>query len=177
MTAQVPLQARLAAWAWDRRIVNGAGFLACTLMMAYALYAEHVLGFEPCPLCMFQRVGVMGLGAVFLLAALHHPAGARGAKIYAALLALAAAFPLYVSGRHVYIQSLPEGSVPSCGASFDYMMDVFPLMTVVQKVLTGAAECQKIDWAFLGLSMPGWVFLCVALLAAWGVWVNAGTAG
>ena len=108
-----------------------------------------------------------------------YPADARGKWsrikpfVYAVLIAVVAAFPLYVSGRHVYIQSLPEGSVPACGASFDYMMDVFPLMTVVQKVLTGAGECQKIDWAFLGLSMPGWVFVCVAILAVWGMWANA----
>ncbi|NBR18233.1 MAG: disulfide bond formation protein B, partial [Gammaproteobacteria bacterium] len=38
----------------DRRVGNLAGALVCALMMAYALYAERVLGFEPCPLCMFQ---------------------------------------------------------------------------------------------------------------------------
>ena len=156
----------------DRRLVNWAGFLACVAMMGYAVYAERVLGFEPCPLCMFQRVGVVILGAMFLIAALHHPRSVAGARVYAALLALAAAFPLYVSGRHVYIQSLPFGSVPSCGASFDYMMDVFPIMTVVQKVLTGAGECQKIDWSLLGLSMPAWVFMSVFAIAVVGVWAN-----
>lgn len=163
----------MLALAADRRLLNAACAIACALMMVYALYAERALGFEPCPLCMFQRAGVIALGVVFLLAAVHHPQGLRGARIYAALIGLAAAFPLYVAGRHVYIQSLPEGSVPACGASFEYMMDVFPLMTVIQKVLTGAGECQKIDWAFLGLSMPGWVFVCVAVLTACGVWVNA----
>jgi disulfide bond formation protein DsbB len=157
----------------DRRLANWAGFLSCVAMMGYALYAERVLGFEPCPLCMFQRVGVVILGAMFLIAALHHPRGVAGARVYAALLALAAAFPLYVAGRHVYIQSLPFGSVPSCGASFDYMMDVFPLMTVVQKVLTGAGECQKIDWSLFGLSMPAWVFISVFAIAVIGVWANA----
>ena len=157
----------------DRRLVNWAGFLACAAMMGYALYAERVLGFEPCPLCMFQRVGVVILGARFLIAALHNPRSVAGARVYAALLALAAAFPLYVSGRHVYIQSLPFGSVPACGASFDYMMDVFPLMTVVQKVLTGAGECQKIDWSLLGLSMPAWVFMSVFAVTVVGVWSNA----
>lgn len=156
----------------DRRLVNWAGFLTCAALMGYALYAERVLGFEPCPLCMFQRVGVVILGATFLLAALHNPRSVAGARVYAALLALAAAIPLYVAGRHVYIQSLPFGSVPSCGASFDYMMDVFPLMTVVQKVLTGAGECQKIDWSLLGLSMPAWVFISVFAIAVVGVWSN-----
>ena len=141
-------------------------------MMGYALYAERVLGFEPCPLCMFQRVGVVILGAVFLAAAVHAPSGLGWQRAYFGLLTVAAIFPLYVSGRHVYIQSLPEGSVPACGASLDYMLDVFPLATVLKKVLFGAGECQKIDWAFLGLSMPGWVFLCVLALAVWGAWVN-----
>ena len=157
----------------DRRACNFAGFIACAAMMAYALYAERVLGLEPCPLCMFQRVGVVALGAVFLLAALHHPKGAGGARAYAVLIALAAAFPAYVAGRHVYIQGLPPGSVPACGASLDYMVEVFPLMTVIKKVLFGAGECQKIDWSFLGLSMPAWVLMAVAALGAFGFWANA----
>jgi disulfide bond formation protein DsbB len=52
------------------------------------------------------------------------------------------------------------------------MLDVFPLMTVVRKVLTGAGECAKVDWSLLGLSMPAWVLLAVVALAAWGLWVN-----
>jgi disulfide bond formation protein DsbB len=156
----------------DRRAANLAGLVACLLMLGYALYAERVLGFEPCPLCMFQRVGVAILGAVFLLAALHHPAGVAGARAYGVAILIAAAFPAYVAGRHVYIQGLPPGSVPSCGASLDYMVDVFPLMTVIRKVLTGAGECQKIDWAFLGLSMPAWVLIAVLALGAFGAWAN-----
>lgn len=156
-----------------RRGANLAGFSACLAMMGYALYAERVLGFEPCPLCMFQRVGVVVLGAVFLLAALHHPKSLAGARAYAVLIALAAALPAYVAGRHVYIQGLPPGSVPACGASLDYMVEVFPLMTVIKKVLFGAGECQKIDWSFLGLSMPAWVLMSVVALGAFGVWANA----
>jgi disulfide bond formation protein DsbB len=152
-----------------RRLGNLAGFGACSLMMAYALYAEHGLGLEPCPLCMFQRVGVALLGLVFLAAALHDARTLVGARIYAVLVGLSAAFPAYVAGRHVYIQSLPEGSVPSCGATLDYMLEVFPLFTVVRKVLTGGGECAKIDWRFLGLSMPAWVLFAVVVLGVAGV--------
>lgn len=153
-----------------RRSVNLAGFAICAAMLIYALYAERVLGFEPCPLCIFQRVGVAALGLMFLIAALHDPSGTRGVRLYGVLIGIAAAFPAYVAGRHVYIQSLPQGSVPSCGASLDYMLDVFPLATVLRKVLFGAGECQKIDWTFLGLSMPGWVLLMVVVLGVAGVW-------
>lgn len=157
----------------SRRSVNAAGFLACVAMLAYAIfYAERVLGLEPCPLCMFQRVGVAILGAVFLLAALHHPKGRGGARAYAVLLLLASLIPGYVAGRHLYIQSLPAGSVPSCGATLEYMLEVFPLVDVIRRVLNGGGECAVIDWSFLGLSMPAWVLISVAVLAVGGFVAN-----
>jgi disulfide bond formation protein DsbB len=157
-----------------RRWLNASGAAACAAMLGYALYAEKVLHLEPCPLCMFQRVGVAALGVAFLLAAAHDPASRAGARGYALLIAIAAAFPAYVAGRHVYIQSLPAGSVPSCGATLDYMLEVFPLLEVVRKVLTGGGECARIDWSFLGLSMPAWVLIGVLTLAAFGLFANLG---
>lgn len=157
----------------NRRLVNLLGFVACVLMLAFALFVEKVMHIEPCPLCMFQRVGVAALGLVFLVAAIHNPAKLSGARVYSALIFLVALFPGYVSARHVYIQSLPPGSVPSCGATLDFMLEVFPLMEVVRKVLTGGGECAKIDWQFLGLSMPVWVLIAVIGLAAVGIYANA----
>lgn len=156
-----------------RRSANAIGFLACAAMLAWAIfYAEKTLGLEPCPLCMFQRVGVAVLGAAFLLAAIHNPGGQGGARFYGVLILLAAALPGYVAGRHVYIQSLPPGTVPSCGATLDYMLDVFPLLDVVKRVLTGGGECAKIDWSFLGLSMPAWVLVSVTVLGVGGLVLN-----
>ena len=157
----------------NRRLVNLAGFLACALMLAFALYVEKVMHIEPCPLCMFQRVGVAALGLVFLVAAVQHPSTQAGARFYAALIFLVALFPAYVSARHAYIQSLPPGSVPSCGATLDFMLEILPLMEVVRKVLTGGGECARIDWQFLGLSMPVWVLVAVIGLAAVGIYANA----
>ena len=72
-----------------RRLLNFAGFLACAGLMGYALYAEHVLMLMPCPLCVFQRMAVISLGIIFLVAALHNPSG-RGRWVYSVLLLLAA---------------------------------------------------------------------------------------
>ena len=41
-----------------RRVLNLLGFAACVALLGYAWYAQRVLGLEPCPLCIFQRVGV-----------------------------------------------------------------------------------------------------------------------
>ena len=43
---------------------------------------------------------------------------------------------------------------------------------VLAKVLTGSGECGKVDWRFLGLSMPAWVLAWLIALGAWGLFVN-----
>jgi protein dithiol:quinone oxidoreductase len=157
-----------------RRVVNAGGALACALMFGYALYSQHVLGLEPCPLCMFQRVGIGALGASFALAALHHPRG-FGAKGYAALIALVSLATAGVAIRHLYIQSQPPGSVPSCGAPLDALLHMFPLTQVIVQVLRGGGECAKVDWTFLGLAMPAWVLIAAVLLGTAGLLANAAT--
>jgi len=153
------------------RRANLLGFIACAGLVAYALYAQLVLRLEPCPLCIFQRVGIFALGALFGLAALHDPQG-WGRRVYALLIDLTALATAGVAVRQLYIQSLPPGSVPACGASLDFMLKVFPLTDVITKVLTGSGECAKIDWRFLGLAMPGWVLIAALALGAWGLWWN-----
>ena len=142
-----------------RRQVCLLGALVCVLLLAFALYSEFYLGLVPCPLCIFQRVGMAALGLALVLAALP-PGQWRLARVVGAVLvALAALATVGVAARHLYIQSLPPGSVAACGASLDYMLDVFPLTDVLRKVLTGSGECAKVQWTLLGLSMPGWVML------------------
>jgi disulfide bond formation protein DsbB len=150
---------------------NLLGFAACTGLLAYAYYAQVVLHLEPCPLCIFQRVGVLALGLTFLIAAAHDPVG-WGRRVYAGLLGLAALATIGVALRHLYIQSLPEGSVPSCGASLDFMLKVFSLSEVLVKVLTGSGECAKVTWTFLKLAMPGWVLIAALVLGVYALWIN-----
>jgi protein dithiol:quinone oxidoreductase len=155
----------------DKRILNLLGFISCAVLMAYALYAQYGLQLEPCPLCIFQRVAVITLGVVFLLAALHNP-GRTGARVYAALLAVVGATGIGVAARHVWLQNLPPDLVPACGPGLDFMLDAFPLFEVLEVVLTGSGECADIDWSLLGLTMPAWVLIALTLLTAFGVAAN-----
>lgn len=155
----------------DRRGLNVAGFVACAGLMAYALYAEYGLLLEPCPLCVFQRMAVAALGAVFLVAALHNPAG-RARFIYAGFVGLAGAAGIAVAGRHVWLQSLPADRVPACGPGFDYIIDSFPFLEALRLIFSGSGECANVDWQFLGLSMPAWVLISFVLLGALGLWNN-----
>jgi disulfide bond formation protein DsbB len=154
-----------------RRGLNFLGLAVCLALLGYAWYAQTVLQLEPCPLCIFQRVGVAAIAALFLLAALHHPRR-WGAPVYGGLILLAALATMAVAARHLWIQHLPEGAVPACGATLSYMLEVFPIADVVRKVLTGSGECARVTWSFLGLSMPGWVLIAAAALGTLGVCAN-----
>ncbi|MBV8783364.1 MAG: disulfide bond formation protein B, partial [Gammaproteobacteria bacterium] len=89
---------------------------------------------------------------------LHNPRGA-GRGVYLALLLLAALATAAVAARHVYVQHLPPGSLPSCGAPLSVLLKYTPVWQVVRKVLTGSGECSEVTWRFLGLAMPAWVLL------------------
>lgn len=162
----------------DVRKANALGALACAGLMAYALYAQHVLGLEPCPLCVFQRVAVISLGALFLLAALH-PAGHVARRAYAVLLGLVALAGIGVAGRHVWLTTLPPERVPACGPGLDFMLESFPLRDALAMVLSGSGECATVDWRFIGLSMPAWVLVALVCLGVYGVACNwrAGRSG
>ena len=155
----------------DKRILNFAGFLLCAALMGYALYAQHYLMLEPCPLCILQRIAVVGMGLVFLLAALHNPSGV-GRFAYTLLLVLPMSLGAIVAGRHAWLQMLPEEQVPACGPGLNYMWENFPLADVINMVFRGSGECADVDWQLLGLSMPAWVFIAVIALGSVGVWNN-----
>jgi protein dithiol:quinone oxidoreductase len=144
-------------------------FATCALVVAgllgYAYYAQFHLGLEPCPLCIFQRVAMIVLFVVVLVAALHAPRGG-GRRVYGALAALAALAGAAIAGRHVWLQHLPPDQVPSCGPGLDYLLDTFPLSETLRKVFTGSGECAEVHWRFAGLSMPEWTLACFALFLA-----------
>jgi disulfide bond formation protein DsbB len=155
----------------SRRMINGLGAAACAGMMSFALFVQHGLGLEPCPLCIVQRFGVIGVGLVFLIAALHDP-GRTGARLYGLTIAVVAAAGGSVSARHVWLQSLPPDQVPACGPGLDYILDVFPLLEALDMIFSGSGECAEVVWRFLGLSMPGWVLVCFVGLGLGGLLGN-----
>ncbi len=156
---------------WSRyRFVSGFLFLASVIGMAFALYLEHVQGFEPCPLCVFQRVGLIALGVVSLIAFIHNPASNIMKRVYALLGSVGILWSAGVAARHVWLQNLPPDQVPSCGPGLDYLVDALPLKSVLSQVLSGSGECAVVDWSFLGQSLPVWSFLFFAVLALVSVW-------
>ena len=136
-----------------RRVAYLLGFLVCAGLIGWALWLQYGEGLEPCPLCMFQRVAVIAVGVVFLIAAIHDP-GRAGAALYAVLTLLLAGAGAAFAARQIWLQALPKDQVPACGMGLDYMMSTLPFTDVIRRVLEGSGECAEKAWVFLGLSHP-----------------------
>jgi len=142
-----------------------AGFLVCAGLIAAALYLQYVVGEDPCPLCMLQRIGFIVLGVIFLIAAIHHPRRVGG-LVYGGLLVPVAVAGGAVAARHVWLQSLPESLVPQCGPGLDFIVSRFPLGKAMDLILRGSGECAEKGWTFLGLTIAGWSLFWFVVLAA-----------
>ena len=158
----------------NARICFLLGFLICGVLLAIAVYFQLVDGLEPCPLCISQRLVILLIGLVFLVAGLHNPKQ-TGIKRYALVGTVVALLGASISSRHVWLQHLPPEEVPECGPGLAYMFQYFPLFDTLKLMLSGTGDCAKVDWTMLGFSMPAWTllaFIMLAILSFLQIWNN-----
>lgn len=144
------------------RLLFLAIFLSCAGLIGFALYLQHSLGLEPCPMCILQRYAFIITGVIALVAALHDPA-LLGRRIYGGLLVLAAATGGGVAIRHVYLEHYPP-KIFDCGADVGFMLESFPLTEALPMIFRGTGDCTKVPWRFLGLSIAEWSLIWFMLL-------------
>lgn len=133
--------------------------------MSFALFfLQRYMGFTPCPLCIFQRIGLIVMGVFALMAALFHPKSMAVRLVLWLGSLVGIGWSTVVAGRHVWLQHLPADQVPSCGPGLDYWLDTLPILQVFKEVFAGSGECATIDWTFMGLSIPEQSLILFSLL-------------
>ena len=142
----------------------------CIGLLAFGLYLQHVVGLEPCPMCIVQRYALL---LIALIAAVTAAGSKKSIHIGGAVLLLATAgFGAFVAARQSWLQWYPP-EVVTCGRDFYGMIENFPLQRAIPMIFKGGGDCSKVDWTFLGGSIANWSFLCfvgVALLALTMTW-------
>ncbi len=140
-----------------------AMWLGAIALILTALYMQYFMGLTPCALCMTQRVFIIAVGVVALLAWLHNlgnPSGHIHLRVYSFLAVILAAIGASFSARHIWLQSLPEDLVPACGPSLGYLIETVPFSEAFSVLLQGDGHCAEVSWSFLGLSIPSWTLVC-----------------
>lgn len=140
--------------------------LACLAVLAGALVFQHVVGVDPCPLCLWQRwpyvvgAALAGLG---VLAAGRRPGPA-------ALLSAACGVAFLIGGGiaayHVGVEQHWWVAAPSCGGppaagttslSLDQLRD--------QIMATPVVRCDVVAWSLFGISLAGFNIMISFALA------------
>ncbi len=140
----------------------------CAAMLVFGLYLQHVVGLNPCPMCIVQRYALMLVLLIATLAAFGTHRGLHRAG--AVLLLLTAGFGAFTAARQSWLQWFPP-EVVSCGRDFYGMIETFPLKRALPMIFKGSGDCTKVDWTFLGGSIANWSFLCFAGIAIVALWL------
>jgi disulfide bond formation protein DsbB len=152
------------------RRVLAAISAVCVALLAFGLYLQHVVGLEPCPMCIVQRYALV---LIAIVSALTATTGRTSLHLGGAGLLLGlSGFGGFVAARQSWLQWYPP-EVVSCGRDFYGMIETFPLQRAIPMIFKGGGDCSAVDWTFFGGSIANWSFLCfgaIALLSLTLVW-------
>lgn len=136
--------------------------ITCVALLGYGMYLQHVVGLEPCPMCVVQRYALVLIAACAFFSRL----GAQK-RLHiggAALMLLFAGLGAFVAARQSWLQWYPP-EIASCGRDIYGMIENFPLQRAIPMIFKGSGDCSKVDWTFLGGSIANWSFVCFVGLA------------
>jgi disulfide bond formation protein DsbB len=148
------------------RQIMGVILLSCLALLGFGLYLQHVVGLEPCPMCIVQRYTMVLIAVVAAIGAA--VSGRRTHVALAGLLAILAVFGAFVAARQSWLQWYPP-EIATCGRDFYGMIENFPLQRAIPMIFKGSGDCTAIDWTFLGGSIANWSFLWFAAFALVGL--------
>jgi disulfide bond formation protein DsbB len=141
--------------------------LASIGMLVFGFYLQHVVGLNPCPMCIVQRYALIG---VVVLGLIGWRLQGKGLALTALVLALDAGFGGFTAARQSWLQWYPP-EIVTCGRDFYGMVENFPLNRAIPMIFKGSGDCTKIDWTFLGGSIANWSFVVFVVFGLMGLWV------
>lgn len=134
-------------------------------LVVFAVILQQVgyqnVSFLPCPLCVLQRIGYLGIAISCFLAAGLTPFK----KLLHLIALLSAVFGVVIAGKQVWLLSTPESS---CGIDpLELWINQFQLAQGLPWLFKADGLCSAKLPAIFGLQVPEWSLLwfCTLLLA------------
>ena len=143
--------------------------IICTALLGYGYYLEFFQKLLPCPMCIFQRLCYMAIGATAILGSAINP-NRIGGIIITVLIGIFAGIGASIAARQTWLQHLPPELVPECGPDLSFMLEMYPLLETIETALRGTGDCAEVSWRFLTLSIAEWSVVCflgLFITAAW----------
>lgn len=137
-------------------------FISALALESTALYFQHGMGLNPCVMCIYERVAIVGImfsGLVGIIAPKW-----LVLRILALLIGLGSAIKgLLLTIKHLDYQLNP-GPWNQCAMIPDFPQTL-PLDKWFPNVFMPSGSCSDITWSFLGFSMVQWIIVIFAFYA------------
>ncbi|EFF39958.1 disulfide bond formation protein DsbB [Neisseria gonorrhoeae F62] len=149
-------------------------FAVSVCAFAGSLAAQYVLGMEPCVLCISQRLCVLATALCAAVVLACKPKGRVGGLSGAVFISIPAVTGISVAAYQLWLQSLPPGAAPSCGAPWTFRLKGWPLFDWFEPVVRGFGNCAEPDY-LLGVALPVWsaAYFLAVVLTVWWAWARA----
>ena len=148
--------------------------LFCIALIGAALFFQLVVGLEPCPLCIFQRIAIIAIAAIAFVALLHNSTGLAD-RFYGLLLVLAGLASLTIATRQVWLLNIPKEEAESCSVGLEVLLDKFiallPQGQITETLLRSGAECTDVVWSLFGFSLPELTFPIFVVFSLYLIWL------
>lgn len=150
-------------------------FLLTLIGSGASFFSQYIMGLKPCSLCIYQRLGVMGVAFIALLCLPFSLRSVWGKLLSTLLLLIPIISGLAVSIRHLYILYYPN-AVANCGPGFNLALRKMelaqkPYANLLNLIAKNHTRCDEVANLF-GLPLPVWSaglfsFLILLLIVAW----------
>ncbi|EGV34961.1 disulfide bond formation protein B [Neisseria weaveri] len=140
---------------------------------ASSFASQYLLGMNPCVLCILQRLMVMSVG-IAALVVLMLAGSIKKRLLGVALISVPAVYGIGVAVYQLWLQSLPPGAAPACGAPWTFRLRDWPLFEIWEPVVRGFGDCAVADY-FLGVPLPVWsvLYFSTVLLLVWYAFIRS----
>lgn len=123
-------------------------------LIAFALYLQYYKGYEPCFLCIVQRIAIIVIGFTALFAVIKPKL--RLISYMGWLIGGWAG--LLSAGRQIFLQHNPP-EMYSCGPGIEFILENNSLVDAIPLLLKPQSDCSTIDITFLTLPLSNWMFI------------------
>ena len=153
-------------WPWLLLATSALLFELC------ALYFQHVMKLDPCVMCIYERIPVIGIFICGLLGA------SAPQNLFIRLIAFSTWIVSAVWGALLSIEHVDYQFNPSPFATCDFYPNFpswAPLHQWVPWLFNPTGDCSDIVWQLLGYSMPQWLIISFVIYALIFIVVVIGT--
>lgn len=163
----------LAKWHKSRsyRVYLAAVVGISAVCTAFSLILQYRFGFDPCVMCISQRIGILFTGLLALFFLLLPQKRKTMQFVSASLTSVPAIYALWTAVSQLHLQSLPPETQPSCGAYWTFRLRNWWGFEWYEPLIRGFGQCGVVE-RFLGVPFALWAALaCLAmLLILWAGW-------